>query len=62
MTQVARGWRSGKEGRIVRLQTSSKGLPVQFREAAGKIMLAMVTTTVHDDYFMFIKVGFKMPC
>ena len=24
-------------------------------------MLAMVTTTVHDDYFMFIKMGFKMP-
>jgi hypothetical protein len=46
----------------VRVQTNSKGLPVQFREAAGKIMLAMVTTTVHDDYFMFIKMGFKMPC
>ena len=60
VTQLARGWRSGKEGQIVRVQTNSKGLPEEFREAAGKIMLAMVTTTVHDDYFMFIKMGFKM--
>ncbi len=61
VTQMARGWRSGKEGQIVRVQTNSNGLPAEFREAAGKIMLAMVTTTVHDDYFMFIKMGFKMP-
>ena len=61
VTQLARGWRSGKEGQIVRVQTNSKGLPEEFREAAGKIMLAMVTTTVHDNYFMFIKMGFKMP-
>jgi hypothetical protein len=61
VTQLARGWRSGKEGQIVRVQTRSKGLPAEFGEAAGKIGLALVTTTVHDDYFMFIKMGFKMP-
>jgi hypothetical protein len=36
-------------------------LPKEFQDEARKIMLAMVTTTVHDDYFMFIKMGFKMP-
>jgi len=61
VTQLARGWRSGKEGQIVRVQTRSKGLPAEFWEAAGKIGLTLVTTTVHDDYFMFIKMGFKMP-
>jgi hypothetical protein len=61
VTQLARGWRSGKEGQIVRVQSNSKGLPNAFHDEARKIMLAMVTTTVHDDYFMFIKMGFKMP-
>jgi hypothetical protein len=61
VTQLARGWRSGKEGQIVRVQTRSRGLPAEFWEAAGKIGLALVTTTVHDDYFMFIKMGLKMP-
>ncbi|MEI7729162.1 MAG: FAD-dependent oxidoreductase [Verrucomicrobiota bacterium] len=61
VTQLARGWRGGKEGQIVRVQSNSKGLPKEFHEEARKIMLAMVTTTVHDDYFMFIKMGFKMP-
>jgi len=61
ITQLARGWRSGKSGQIVRIQTNSKGLPAEFRTEAQKIMLAMVTTTVHDDYFMFIKIGFKLP-
>ena len=61
VTQFARGRRSGKDGQIVRVQSNSKGLPKEFQDEARKIMLAMVTTTVHDDYFMFIKMGFKMP-
>ena len=61
VTQLARGRRSGKDGQIVRVQSNSKGLPKEFQDEARKIMLAMVTTTVHDDYFMFIKMGFKMP-
>ncbi|MHB8897177.1 MAG: FAD-dependent oxidoreductase [Thermoguttaceae bacterium] len=61
VTQLALGRRSGKDGQIVRVQSNSKGLPEEFQDEARKIMLAMVTTTVHDDYFMFIKMGFKMP-
>jgi hypothetical protein len=61
VTQLARGRRSGKDGQIVRVQSNSKGLPKEFQDEARKIMLAMVATTVHDDYFMFIKMGFKMP-
>lgn len=61
VTQLARGRRSGRDGQIVRVQSNSQGLPKEFQDEARKIMLAMVTTTVHDDYFMFIKMGFKMP-
>ena len=61
VSQLAKGWRSGKDGQIVRVQTGSKGLPAEFKDEAGKIGLALVTTTVHDDYFMFIKMGLKMP-
>jgi hypothetical protein len=61
VVSLARGLRDGKEGQIVRLQPSDKGLPSEFKAQARKIGLAMVTTTVHDNYFMFIKMGLKMP-
>jgi len=61
ITQQAEGRRSGKDGQIVRLDGRSVNLPSGFREQAGKIGMSMVTTTVHDNYFMFIKLNFKMP-
>ena len=61
ITQQAEGIRSGKEGQIVRIQGRSAKLPDGFGEKAGKIGMSMVTTTVHDNYFMFIKLNFKMP-
>ncbi len=60
LRELALGLRSGKDGRIVRLNGWPKGHPA-FAEEAGKIGMAMVTTTVHDDYFMFIKLNFRMP-
>jgi len=45
----------------VRLDGRSVNLPSGFREQAGKIGMSMVTTTVHDNYFMFIKLNLKMP-
>ncbi len=61
LTQRAEGIRSGKEGQIVRIQGTMAKLPGGFAKEAGKIGMSMVTTTVHDDYFMFIKINFKMP-
>ena len=61
VTEYSEGLRSGKEGQIVRLNGRSKNLPPGFVEGARKIGMSMVTTTVHDDYFMFIKLNFKMP-
>ena len=59
--QQAEGWRSGKDGQIVRIQGITARLPAGFREGASKIGMSTVTTTVHDNYFMFIKLNLKMP-
>jgi len=61
VTQYCEGLRSGKDGQIVRLNGRAAKLPPAFREAASEIGMSTTTTTVHDDYFMFIKVNFKMP-
>lgn len=57
----AEGWRSGKEGKIVRLEGSFGKVSSEFGEEADKIGMSSVTTSVHDDYFMFIKLNYKMP-
>jgi len=59
VTEYSEGRRSGKDGRIVRL--SGHLMPSEFTAGAGAIGMAVVTTTVHDDYFMFIKLNFQMP-
>ena len=61
LTQRAEGIRDGEDGQIVRLQGSWARLPKEFSEEARKIGLSLVTTTVHDNYWMFIKLNFKMP-
>jgi len=60
VSQLARGIRSGKDNQIVRIQGTAAKLPGDFAKEADKIGMSMVTTTVHDNYFMFIKINFKM--
>jgi hypothetical protein len=60
VTQFARGWRDGQEDQIVRVDGRRVDLPDGFKEGAAAIGMSMVTTTVHDDYFMFIKINLKM--
>lgn len=60
VTQYAEGRRSGSQGRIVRVDARAGKLPAAFAAAARKIGMSLVTTTVHDNYFMFIKLNFKM--
>ncbi len=60
LNEYARGWRSGKEDQIVRLSGHLAKLPAGFAEGAREIGMATITTTVHDDYFMFIKLNFRM--
>jgi len=60
LVQRAEGMRSGQDGQIVRLQGTTARLPDGFGAEAGKIGMSMTTTTVHDNYFMFIKLNLKM--
>lgn len=60
LTQCARGMRGGREGQIVRVDGTLANLP-DFRKKADEIGMSLVTTSVHDDYFMFIKLNLNMP-
>ncbi len=55
------GIRDGRDGQIVRLSGSAAKVSPEFAEAVKEAHMAMVTTTVHDDYFMFIKIGYRTP-
>ncbi|MBT4504798.1 MAG: FAD-dependent oxidoreductase [Gemmatimonadetes bacterium] len=55
------GMRNGQEGQIVRLQARPGNLPPEFNEEMRKIGMASVITTTRDDYFMFLKLNYKMP-
>lgn len=57
-SQIALGIRSGEPGKIVRVQGP---LGAEFAEQARKIGMSSVTTTVHDNYLMFIKCNYKVP-
>lgn len=59
--EYCEGVRSGKDGKIIRLDAFTNKLPAEFVEEARNIGMSTVTTTVHDDYFMFIKLNVKMP-
>jgi hypothetical protein len=61
VTQYAEGLRSGESGKIVRVDGARDKLPAEFSQGAREIGMSLVTTSVHDDYFMFIKINYKMP-
>ncbi len=59
--QLAYGVRSGVPGQIIRLGSEvSGGYPEGFVKAAQQIGMSAISTTVHDDYLMFIKINLKL--
>lgn len=60
--QLARGMRGGRPNLIVRAgaDTSQINVP-ELAEGARAIGMSFITTTVHDNYFMFIKCNLKLP-
>jgi len=56
--EMAMGIRSGEPGKIVRVKGP---LGAEFAAEARKIGMASVTTTVHDNYLMFIKCNYEVP-
>lgn len=59
LAQYAEGFRSGEAGKIVRLDANRRRLPEAFLREADAIGMAIVVTTVHDDYFMFVKINLQ---
>ncbi|MBN1359806.1 MAG: FAD-dependent oxidoreductase [Sedimentisphaerales bacterium] len=58
--QLARGMRSGQPDQIVRAGAERLNVP-GLTAAARAIGMSMITTTVHDNYLMFIKCNFRLP-
>ncbi|MFO7620680.1 MAG: FAD-dependent oxidoreductase [Bacteroidales bacterium] len=63
---LAYGLRSGKEDQIIRIGSESgyiirNKLPDEFVEGIVSLGSGLITTTVHDNYLMFIKVNYRMP-
>ena len=59
------GLRDGVAGQIIRLGFEGGGskdtrLPAEFVQGLRQLGSGLITTTVHDNYFMFIKVNYKM--
>lgn len=54
------GTRSGKEDLIIRLGGRSARLPEGFHRGAEEIGMTLLTTTVHDNYCMFIKLNLRL--
>ena len=61
LSQSAFGSRSGRNNQVVRVDGDFRKLSPKLAQEADRIGMSAVTTTVHDDYFMFIKINFKMP-
>jgi hypothetical protein len=60
--QLAYGVRSGVPGQIIRLGSEgSNGYPEPFVKGAKAIGMSAISTTVHDNYLMFIKMNLKLP-
>lgn len=57
----ALGLRDGKDGQITRMGSINSKLPPEYIKAISKLGSGFMTTTVHDNYCMFIKVNYKMP-
>jgi len=59
--QLAYGVRSGEPGQIIRIGSEgSSGYPDEFVKGAREIGMSAISTTVHDNYLMFIKMNLKL--
>lgn len=61
VTQLSRGTRGGKDGQVIRVEGRAIGVSEEFGKGADEIGMSFVTTTLHDNYLMFIKFNIKLP-
>jgi hypothetical protein len=60
VTDLCFGVRSGRPGQIVRLGGDYERLPEGLRQGAREIGMTLMTTTVQDDFIMFVKLNLKL--
>jgi hypothetical protein len=58
--EYARGPRSGRTNQIIRVDGDWAKIDPHLGQAMKDLGMSGVTTTIHDNYFMFIKVNFMM--
>jgi hypothetical protein len=59
--QLCYGTRGGEDNKIIRIQGRMVNVPDEFKKAADEIGMTMTTTTMHDNWLMFIKFNMKVP-
>jgi len=58
--QACCGFRSGENNKLVRVGAEQLNIP-GMKEKAKKIGVSLITTTVRDNYLMFVKCNYKIP-
>lgn len=61
LKEYALGERSGVKGKLIRVDGDWEKLDPAYAKRAKEIGMQTVTTTIHDQYFMFIKLNMMMP-
>ena len=61
LTEYARGPRDGRDHQIIRVDGHWENISKELAEKAGALGMSTVTTTLHDNYFMFVKINYRMP-
>ena len=60
LIEYARGPRGGRENQIIRVDGNWEKISPELAASAKALGMSSVTTTIHDNYFMFIKMNYKM--
>jgi hypothetical protein len=60
LNEYARGPRDGRDDQLIRVDGNYAKISPELAEAANLIGMSSTTTTLHDNYLMFIKINHKM--
>jgi len=61
VSDLSFGVRDGEPDKVVRLDAVRGKLPEGFAREARELGMATAITTTHNDYFMFVKLNYKLP-
>jgi hypothetical protein len=61
LSEIAYAERDGREYKLVRVSGRDGDLPGEYLDIVKDIGMHTVITTTHDNYFMFVKLNYKLP-